>query len=164
MKHVPVGIATDEKRLAEYYATGFAFCLFGQAKADFERDAKALWPTVRDSFLQTWITEHPGERPWIWWELDAPERRRRIGTLKNDKVIRDRKPHPFENKERIAEIDEIAAEGAYPGFLEHVYNLSFGKPSVYFVADDWFAAFEDEFDYLDRLGLLLPGEREQVWE
>lgn len=33
------------------------------------------WADVRDELLPAWIREHPGTRPFAWWECDAPELR-----------------------------------------------------------------------------------------
>lgn len=40
---------------------------------------KSLWESTRDEILSTWIKSYPGSRPWIWWKLESPEPRRRIG-------------------------------------------------------------------------------------
>jgi hypothetical protein len=33
------------------------------------------WAEMRDELLPAWIKEHPGTRPWAWWEQEAPEPR-----------------------------------------------------------------------------------------
>lgn len=30
------------------------------------------WALHRDGIIKTWITEHPGSRPWAWWMIEAP--------------------------------------------------------------------------------------------
>jgi hypothetical protein len=40
-----------------------------------EKDLPA-WGDVRDELLPQWIREHPGTRPFAWWEQEAPEPRR----------------------------------------------------------------------------------------
>ena len=30
------------------------------------------WYELRQRILDSFITEHPGRRPWAWWEFDAP--------------------------------------------------------------------------------------------
>jgi hypothetical protein len=37
------------------------------------------WEEARKELLPEWIREHPGTRPYAWWEKDAPEPRRRVG-------------------------------------------------------------------------------------
>jgi hypothetical protein len=34
--------------------------------------ARRLWERTRGELLPEWIREHPGTRPHIWWEVDAP--------------------------------------------------------------------------------------------
>lgn len=162
MKHAPIGLATNEKQLQQYFETGHIFCLYGKEHADFQADAKRLWAKFRDEFLQTWIAEHPGTRPWAWWQWDAPERRHRIGSWNNGRFVPDKKPHPFENPAREKIIAQDLADGdCHPDYLEDAYRLTFGVPAIFFgeIMDDWVAAYEDEADYLARLGLLLPGEQ-----
>ena len=164
MKHAPIEAFTNEKTLRAYYESGCLFCMYGDKRTQFIENARRLWPSVRDEFLQNWIVKNPGSRPWIWWEL-APERRRRIGTRKNDKVIKDKKPHPFDSLARRKLIEaEVKSGEAHPDSLTDAYRLRFGVPTVYWVEDDWNAVYEDEADYLARLGLLLPGEAELIWE
>lgn len=31
------------------------------------------WESIKAQFLREWIKEHPCTRPYIWWQLDAPE-------------------------------------------------------------------------------------------
>lgn len=165
MRHTPIESDTDEKTLRAYYETGALFCMYGDERTQFMEDAKKLWPRVRDDFLQSWVAEHPGERPWAWWAWDAPERRRRIGTRKGDKVVKDKKPHPFDSLARRKLIEaEVKSGEAHPDSLTDAYRLRFGVPTVYWVEDDWDAVYEDECDYLRRLGLLLRGEAELIWE
>ena len=45
--------------------------------------------------LAEWMAEHPGNRPYVWWAFDAPERRK--GT--------DGEPLPFDNAERNAKVE-----------------------------------------------------------
>ena len=38
------------------------------------RDREALeeaWEVAGEEFLAKYIQEHPGERPWAWWEFEA---------------------------------------------------------------------------------------------
>jgi hypothetical protein len=37
--------------------------------------AGAMWEAMREELLAVWVQEHPGTRPWGWWEYDAPEDR-----------------------------------------------------------------------------------------
>lgn len=40
---------------------------------------RTVWSTVGRQFLADWVQAHPCTRPWPWWELEAPEPRRRTG-------------------------------------------------------------------------------------
>ena len=40
---------------------------------------QAVWEQFKNEIMAAWIREHPGSRPWAWWEIDAPEPRRRVG-------------------------------------------------------------------------------------
>jgi hypothetical protein len=32
----------------------------------------ADWQRHKEKILSTWIVEHPGTRPFAWWQFDAP--------------------------------------------------------------------------------------------
>ncbi len=38
-----------------------------------------MWVAHREAFLEEWIVEHAGTRPWAWWKYTATEGRRVIG-------------------------------------------------------------------------------------
>jgi len=108
------------------------------------------WKALRSEILPAWISERPGSRPSAWWTFDAPERRRRV----------DGQSHPFDNQERIALVNEIAAQpGTAPDYHKKLHALSYGVPNAMTVLDDFDAEYEREFDHLDRLDLLTPDER-----
>ncbi len=118
----------------------------------------AAWKIFRAQILEDWIHGEPdyasegpgpGSRPWAWWKFDAPELRRRVdGT------------HPFDDPVRIKAVEERAAK--HPDFKATANKVYFGKPCCLCFPDDFEATYESEFDYLERLGLLLPGELEMV--
>lgn len=120
-------------------------------------DAKAAWQIFRDEILHDWIREQgphyrpqgPGTRPWAWWAFDAPEPRRRI----------DGGIHPHDDPARHAHV--AAWDARHPGFARRAGKLYFGLPSCLMRGegfDDFSAEYEAEFQYIDRLGLWLPGE------
>ena len=39
------------------------------------------WEQVSAAFLDAYIADNVGHRPWAWWALDAPETRRRVGGI-----------------------------------------------------------------------------------
>jgi len=125
----------------------------------FGGDVEAIregWKIFHEQILQDWIRGEPdyrregpgpGSRPWAWWEFDAPERRQRT----------DGKTHPFDNPERKLHVQECGGPDD-----DLLYKLYHGKPECLCIHDDFFADYESEFDYLQRLDLLLPGELEMV--
>lgn len=108
------------------------------------------WEDFRDELLPEWIAHFPRSRPYAWWVFDAPERRQRI----------DGKPHPFDNPERNAIIESNREK--YPSSPMDACRLSFGRPTIYLCGDDGVAQYETESAYLERLGLLFPGEADAV--
>lgn len=87
----------------------------------------------------------PGTRPAAWWDYDSPEPRK---IIKNAQFWEHREP-PYMKKR---------GESPY----------SFGISKVMHPVEGWSAAgyplaeYESEADYLQRLGLLLPGEAEAL--
>ena len=43
----------------------------------FDASGAALWRTWRETIMRDWIAEHPGSRPWGWWQHEAPPREER---------------------------------------------------------------------------------------
>ncbi len=35
-------------------------------------EIRSAWANHKDALLRDWIHEHPGSRPWFWWEREAP--------------------------------------------------------------------------------------------
>jgi hypothetical protein len=42
-----------------------------------EAKLRQMWQRNREPVLEEWIRVAPGTRPPLWWQFDAPERRRR---------------------------------------------------------------------------------------
>ena len=106
--------------------------LFG---GDFGTRADA-WRELKGTILANWIAEHPGTRPWGWWEFDTPARRERA----------DGKLNPFDRED-------------YP---ENLKTLSFGAPHNHLTREDLEADYETEADFLRRHRLLEPEEIEAL--
>lgn len=114
------------------------------------------WQFLRPQIIREWVAMNdprpggyggPGSRPCGFWVYDAPERRRCLNGV-----------HPLDDPEREAKIAEIV--GQYPHRERDFNCLFYGLPSVFMVPADYTRQYETEFDYLKRLGLLLPGEEE----
>lgn len=119
-------------------------CMFGQVDHSGEK-LKPAWEELKHQVLPEFVRQHPGERPWAWWEFDAPGRRERT----------DGGIHPFDNKERTLYV----AKSDNPEFWRVAYRLSFGYPSAFI--GPWDAGlnaswFEQSWEYLVRHNLLLP--------
>lgn len=107
-----------------------------------QADPREVWAELRDIMLPIWVRHHPGRRPWAWWEYDAPELRKRI----------------------IAEGPQpVTLTGNHFRTGQPRRENAFGRPTAY---DGWFAGldllYESTPDYLERLGLMLPGEAEAI--
>src|SRR3972149_4365387 len=63
----------DEDQL-RYFRDGVDYCYFWEPP-DRERD----WEAIREEILADWIQERPGTRPHMWWAVDAPAPRLRVG-------------------------------------------------------------------------------------
>jgi hypothetical protein len=44
---------------------------------------KTVWEAHRAALLAAWIEDHPGTRPAVWWRVEAPEPRQRLGGVGN---------------------------------------------------------------------------------
>mgnify|MGYP003134932821 CR=1 FL=1 len=124
----------DEWHLHQF-ATGICY-IAGIAFDDDTEAMKEAWEQLREPFMEVWKVEFPGTRPWVWWELDAPERRLRI----------DGKQHPFDNPEREDK------------------RLYYGKPTRLIGKDEFMAEYEGELEYLLRLRLIEPEEVKKFQE
>lgn len=139
--------------------------------SDDER--RAAWNEVRDEILTEWIITAPGTRSIHWWKFDAP--RQPVGNF-DDCYYDGKLPEP---RRRLGGVGTVAHE-----VLNYVPAYSFGIPNSWVSQADVehyspdFAGvaidpedppeFESSATYLDRLGLLLPGEKRRIrkadWE
>src|SRR5262245_10804497 len=77
--------------VVEHLNTGHCFPCMINEHVDHGDDAiRKAWEELKHQVLQEFVREHPGERPWAWWQFDAPGRRERT----------DDGCHPFDCKER----------------------------------------------------------------
>lgn len=103
--------------------------------------ALATWQAYRGEILARWLAERPGSRPAAWWVHDAPEPVRRCVSGPGAAAFRE----PLDPD------------------LAWTRKLWFGVPCMLGRDDfDRPSAYESEAAYLDRLGLLEPGERERL--
>lgn len=98
----------------------------------------AAWETLRDELLPAYIANHPGQRPWAWWQCgDAPEKLRRLITGYD------------------AEADPISVPATrnyhYGRYWSYGWE-EFSDPPI----------VETQAAYLERHGLLSEAEREAL--
>lgn len=120
-----------------------------------DEHARPAWELLSSELMPEFIASHPGQRPWAWWQFDAPERRRCLN-----------QSHPFDDLRRQERVERIAAEsGTAANYRDDAYKLSFGLPVslIYFDRDggpdDTTARYEGEAEFLERLDLLADTER-----
>jgi hypothetical protein len=117
---------------------------------------RELWAAHRDMVLPLWVREHPGTRPRLWWLCDAPELRRRLGGTGMPIYEVFGYTPCFDH----GVPDHWLQQSDVDCYRNHM------KPPIYITAPaydpDDPPVFESEAAYLDRHGLLLPGERRRL--
>lgn len=124
---------------------------------------KAYWQHNRERLLADWIRAKPGTRPWAWWKLDMP-----AGTRREIRVGA-RLCHPHDDPQRKLHVCRSNSETMW----RRAYSLTWGLPDCFippfdsdciadfhknFLRDRTSEIFEEEWSYLQRHGLLLPGD------
>jgi hypothetical protein len=111
-----------------------------------------VWETLRDDVLLAWVAEHPGTRPALWWERDAP--RSPLGTYPGW-YYDGRLPLP---RRRMGGTGTPAFEG-----LAYAPEFERGVPARWAGVDPTDPpSYESEAEYLGRLGLLTGHERARL--
>jgi len=124
----------------EQLRTGHDF--FGDAFGRDDREtfdeelAKQAWDEVGEQITAEHIAHSPGSRPWAWWHFSAPEPR------------------------RVVAGDENSESGWPPWEDRTTRKYSYGRPNPIKPPDT--AQYDDQHDYLDRLGLLTEDERHAI--
>jgi hypothetical protein len=111
-------------------------------------ELQRLWQRIGPTFLQQWIEEHPGTRPYLWWCLDAP---------------RWRFPHLAEwNVGRLPEPRRHVGGSGRPDPTDQRDGLPFAIPV--FIGGDPAdpPRVESQATYLRRHRLLTSGERARL--
>ena len=110
------------------------------------RNLAEIWAAHAERVVSEHIARWPGSRPRRWWQYSVREPRMRLGGIG----------------------DTMPDAG-----MAHAPHFEFGLPTAWRRLGDGFTKgtpvdpadpprFESEASYLLRLGLLLPGEREQL--
>jgi hypothetical protein len=103
--------------------------------------------------VEEWIADHPGTRPTCWWKFEAPGPRVRcggIGTPSHERLANVLWLHLGVPRDWIN--DGILATYVRLGSDLGVPAIDPCNPPV----------FESQATFLDRHGLLLPGERRRL--
>lgn len=118
---------------------------------------REVWEELRGEVLAAWIEKRPGTRPLRWWEYDAPELRRRLGGCGDpiSEVLADA-PH----YDRGIPAQWLTSEDANM-YDDALRNHTHKRLAVVFDPKNP-PTFESEATYLDRLGLLIPEERDHA--
>jgi hypothetical protein len=118
-----------------YLVTGLFYAVTNFIRSSDDLDAaKEIWWHIREDIIAEHIARSPGSRPWAWWALEDREPRRRLTERCVCRPATDN--HKFPPR-----------------------NLScFGRPR------GCRCDYEDEADYLGRLGLLDKEERRALQE
>jgi hypothetical protein len=111
-------------------------------------DFAALWREFADDIVDKHVAASPGTRPHRWWGFSAPERRRRLGGIGTP---RHQDTPVFLCHELGVPLDWIWDDS------EEWYRLN---GTLLDLADP--PIYESQAAYLERLELLLPGERKRL--
>lgn len=110
-----------------------------------ERWLAPKWAEHRKGLLSEWIEDHPGTRPWCWWELDSPRL----------PVVGDGDPYDGKRPEPRQRVGGTGGEPTHSG-------VTFGLPDGWCEGDfnpSDPPVYESQAVYLDRHGLLTEAER-----
>ena len=103
------------------------------------------WGEHHDAILAEWIDEHPGTRPWVWWELDSP----RLPAVGDGRYDDGKRPEPRQR---------VGGTGGEPTHQGVTFGIPDGWGNDDFDPSDP-PTFESQASYLDRHGLLTKAER-----
>ncbi len=108
--------------------------------ANWEPRFRKLWPELGAEVVAYCAENSPGERPWAWWRIVAPETRIRLGG--RGVLLRD-----------LGALWAVKPD--WCGYPTKWSARDFGTGKAV-------PCFESSAAYLRRLGLLLPGEARRI--
>jgi hypothetical protein len=113
----------------------------------------ALWDEYGDQVVAERVVDWPGTRPERWWQYSAPEPRRRVGGVGTPA------------HERLADVEHYHVGVPWTWITcstlatYRLIGRDLGVPAISPAAPP---LYESEATYLERLDLLLPGERRRL--
>lgn len=117
-----------------------------------EAEIKAAWCQVRNEILDEWVRERPGTRPRVWWRYEAPGPRRRVGGT-------------GQAAHEVSAHVEVYEWGLPTYWVSQADVDERGADSAGVAVDPSDPpCFESQAIFLERLGLLRPGELERLTE
>lgn len=154
VSEVVEAILTDQPLPEEDGANGWEFYVHKYCR----RTGQLVVPTIEDywnrlgeAITAEWAQEHPGTRPSCWWDYSSPR---------------------WEAQPNIcAARVKVSGSGtpthvAHPEYRMEWNHFAYGVPKRWEAGDDPVTAipplFEAQATYLERHGLLLPGERKRL--
>jgi hypothetical protein len=113
------------------------------------------WERARKAVLSEWVEKHPGTRPTTWWEYDAPEDRRRVGGVGMPYWV----ARPGYAESWFRGMPDHWWTKCSAAFLKCTNFPDSAIPGAIPYDENDPPRYEAEGVYLERLGLLLPGEQ-----
>ena len=172
------------------FPSGPGWVEVGLATAGPGVQLRADWITAREAILTVWVKARPGSRPWAWWRFDAPrwrredlparcrdlgdvllvelaEPRRRLGGIGTPNYEALNYVPCFDRGipcSWVSSCDVALYNGRATDIYGHPIGTEYADGDFDGVAIDPNdpPRFESEAAYLDRHGLLLPGERKRL--
>jgi len=111
------------------------------------KSRKEFWAIHRDMVVAWWIFRHPGTRPSMWWRMDAPGPRRRVGGTGT----------PLHECSNSVASYQFGVPSAWRVRGRNDY-LNVGVP----ISPEHPPMYESEAAYLRRHNLFLAGERSRL--
>jgi hypothetical protein len=118
-----------------------------------QKTGRQLWVEHGKAIVAEWIADHPGTRPSCWWKYEAPGPRVRCGGIGTP------------SHERLANVERlhlgVPMDWITRGISETYVRLGsdLGVPPL---DPRNPPLYEAQATFLDRYGMLLPGERRRL--
>ncbi|MFO8085476.1 MAG: hypothetical protein R6U27_14285 [Desulfobacterales bacterium] len=114
-------------------------------------DAKLMWQKHRKSLIKQWADEYPGTRPFAFWVFEPQEEKRKRLGGKGDCI-----PDHVEGE------TEEYWKGLPTYWIGQDRLMMWPELAEYAIDPENPPRFESEAAFLQRLGLLMPGEAEKL--